>query len=1067
MRKVLLFIGVLFLSFGLAACDLLPEDVQEQITEELCKEDPNNELCNLDTLEDLEDNAVIALVEDLYEKYKDTDVTDYCEDFISPSNPDLLDKCRSNDFSLFPEDLTEWTPTEVSKDGSMYKVKGEHNLSNMEFHVELTVVDIDGRLYIEDFEAIVSEMDDPNPGVISREEAFDLFNKYFNEFGDESVDNDVFCEKYHGGNGTEYGIDCGGMRDEFFQEYSGVQSAEAQAFEGDIVSGHVTVLKAAGDGENEEFEVKLKLMLQEDGTIIVTEVMDEERDPDMLTEEEAFEFFTNFFKEFGNPTISSDNFCPLYYKDEGIDQDCDGIREEFFEEFEGIEEVEAYRYAGDIVSGHVTVLKLNGGGTEEFELSLQLMRDENGAVYVYQIIENQSDEFDVDEAFDFFTRFFMMFGDPDTPNSVVCPIYKPYRTSDGVDDDCDGIRDEFFEMYEKIESAEARMLNGDIVFGHVTVLKLNGGGTEEFDIELQIARDDSGELYVVDMKDSEHENPLHQEARQAAENMLYDYLDSSFTTDSFFDIHLFANHNTTRSNRTRDMEFFSYGYVLYLEQKDDMSFEALYQLMGNYGHIETRVMHFELREDDDGGFQSYFINIDVATPVLSIEEASDTLDSFLNDVLNPNMDEDEFYMMWMNSGMNTGIFIDAIYTDEWELTRSELEVIDPDLGIFEVEITSTNIRTLEVRVNRIEMAIVVWNDTTVIDMNMRFSWAPDPVYMKAEFRASVEMFYNDYQNPDITNDELNEMYFDWMAPEQILNKRTEDLDNGIVIYLIDISFNLAPDSIEEMKVHAIIDVTYENAAARTHVVPIRVTKRIDKATPLLMILDDDDDDDNIPYDEKMAFLESYLGEINRQSILAKDSCAMLVPAYRIDECVEEKTMMLQMGYHIDGIDYYVNEDGVEYIRIRKRPDLLTQEWDALLDDHLVQFHVGPNGEIKIDLIYDYNFSFEEAYRKGYDHYLAQANNRDLSPDEVCIDFTINSDNYCPMLVDKIRENNVTAVATEFYMDYDMYAYILVVNYEGSDVQLEPDFFILEFEYDPNTMMSVLVFTPYTPQGDTQ
>ena len=46
MRILLLFIGVLFLSFGLAACDLLPEDVQEQITEELCKEDPNNELCN-------------------------------------------------------------------------------------------------------------------------------------------------------------------------------------------------------------------------------------------------------------------------------------------------------------------------------------------------------------------------------------------------------------------------------------------------------------------------------------------------------------------------------------------------------------------------------------------------------------------------------------------------------------------------------------------------------------------------------------------------------------------------------------------------------------------------------------------------------------------------------------------------------------------------------------------------------------------------------------------------------------------------------------------------------------
>jgi hypothetical protein len=466
----------------------------------------------------------------------------------------------------------------------------------------------------------------------------------------------------------------------------------------------------------------------------------------------------------------------------------------------------------------------------------------------------------------------------------------------------------------------------------------------------------------------------------------------------------------------------------------------------------------------DGMKKGYFYSLDISMVVNDETKINAALDEFFNMLTDPNVSEDEFYMRWMSSGSNTGFFYKAMEGDSvWNFAHSPVEpFIENDNMTYELSVVITDTTTNESFTEKFVVRVMEYNGMTYID----FNYVNPPITGSNEYfdlLYALSMYYMDYSDPNLTNEELNSMYFNNMASQEYLTQRQLDLDNGVMIDLIDIALR-GNDDPETTTVRAVISVTFQNAdgtfsSARTTVEPVRVAKRIDAATPLLTILDPDDDDDGIPTADKLAALDKYMFEFNRQSIAAKDLCMMLVPTYRVEYCEMEKTLMLQDGYMIDDIEYYVDQDGNEFIRIRKRPDLLTQEWDALIDEHMVLFSRDENGNVLLDLIWDYNFSYEEELRKGYDAYLAKANNASLSTDEVCIDFDTSSDNYCPMIRQKILDNNATAVATEFYMMDGQY--ILVIQYEGTDVPLEPDMVVVSFRYDEVLMRSVLVINPYT------
>jgi hypothetical protein len=138
--------------FILASCNTSSEDV-EDITEEFCRENPDNELCKGDYISDLQntdvENLFFGLQEDVSEQQ------DICETNISLSNLELLDDCRQGDITFFPDGMDDYelvnTTTTNDTEKNIYTLRFEKDARSDAILFTITLVELDGVIYIEDW----------------------------------------------------------------------------------------------------------------------------------------------------------------------------------------------------------------------------------------------------------------------------------------------------------------------------------------------------------------------------------------------------------------------------------------------------------------------------------------------------------------------------------------------------------------------------------------------------------------------------------------------------------------------------------------------------------------------------------------------------------------------------------------------------------------------------------------------------------------------------------------------------------------------------------------------------
>ena len=180
-------------SLILAGCDLIPEDVQEKLSEELCRDNPDNELCDLENVKDLEDQAIIDFVNEAFTKAKEQANDTTCETVFSPTNPDLLDKCRDTDNPLIPADIDSFSALTVVKDGDYYVVTGETNNPGQQFVLTVRIVLSGGTSFIDDWQSVEINL---TAGEVDIATATDFVDRFMMAYNDSSISGEEFCSMY-------------------------------------------------------------------------------------------------------------------------------------------------------------------------------------------------------------------------------------------------------------------------------------------------------------------------------------------------------------------------------------------------------------------------------------------------------------------------------------------------------------------------------------------------------------------------------------------------------------------------------------------------------------------------------------------------------------------------------------------------------------------------------------------------------------------------------------------------------------------------------------------------------
>jgi hypothetical protein len=184
LKRIILLFTLFVSGFTLTGCDLIPtdaipDDLVDGLTEELCREDPENELCSITDLNDVSETIAEELVLDAITVLKDTN-SDVCDTVFSITNTDLLDACK--DGTLLPEGVTEFNVITASQEGAVYVFQGSTG-TDMFHEVRVTYGDVEGNMRITSL--TFTEIEDPTPVAELTDEEF--IRKFFADYQDSSI----------------------------------------------------------------------------------------------------------------------------------------------------------------------------------------------------------------------------------------------------------------------------------------------------------------------------------------------------------------------------------------------------------------------------------------------------------------------------------------------------------------------------------------------------------------------------------------------------------------------------------------------------------------------------------------------------------------------------------------------------------------------------------------------------------------------------------------------------------------------------------------------------------------
>ena len=324
MKRFYMIIGLILMTFALSSCNLISREDLERTKEEICLENPDNEICQIDeftTIQEHIDNGLEMFINDFEnEMINDDDfcalwfegIDEDCDGVIdargSYKDGELEKSVNIDEISAVEDGMVE-AKIEFLYDGHVTVLK-----------IALTVTIIDDVAVFKIIEDTILLRGIEKADI---RRSIDLF---IDDYSDEDKTDNEVCAKWYDGEDN----DCDGLLKARSRFKAGAALAKTvniiaqneDGFGHDLamiefeLDGHVTVLKIAF--ELTEADDVLKVLIIEEDVVVRG-----------FNEEDIKEQVMMFISDLENPNVTSPQLCSLWYNIDpdstanDVDNDCD------------------------------------------------------------------------------------------------------------------------------------------------------------------------------------------------------------------------------------------------------------------------------------------------------------------------------------------------------------------------------------------------------------------------------------------------------------------------------------------------------------------------------------------------------------------------------------------------------------------------------------------------------------------------------------------------------------------------------------------------------------------------
>ena len=804
--KKLMLLTVLFMSgFTLSGCDLIPTDVVEDLSEELCREDPSNPLCDIEDLSTVEASVAEGLVLDVIDVLNN-DTADLCDTVVSITNTDLLDACK--DGSLLPEGVTSFTVIKAEQDGNVYVFQGSTGEDSF-LEIRVTVGEVEGNVRITSLTTEVIE--EP---VVPTEELSDedFILAFILDYQDETVDFDTLNTTYFNG---MLSSDDDEERNEFLTAGTTVQATSVTMVETGVYD--VSLIFTTGtETETEEATFKivttaeLRYLEFVDGEDNDCDGVDECTNEEPLTLEMFELLFSTFMQAYTNSAIDNDTLNDTFFNNEAeedflANRALDLTAEATFN-LVSVMQLDTYKF-------EVEIERTEGDTTETFPVLVEaelvdgryVLRFHDGEDNDCDGVEVCEDVYETDLVFvsEFFRAFVADYTNPDVAGTDLVNDYFAGST----------------EMAEFIAQREEDLTNGlmiqvDLIEPYeeyaVFVVKLTlTAGEESFqqDLKIQVKRidattplllilDDDDDCDGVDTCDEDYETDLTI-VTDFFTAFVSDYLNPDVSDDQLL-MDYFANMDMFDVLESRQ-EDLSSGMMITVDMVEPLE---------EYGLFLAKLSFTEGEETFYEEIKIKVKRIDAATPMLIFVDDNDNnyepifdevearsiLEMYVMDYNDPFKTNDDL-------GMKYGIPFDMFWIFEqrtmdqeggWML---ELGNVSPmfEYGDGTYEVTFYANHPDNPQETRVEIVFLVrYQDQAMImfggggGIDDDCDGIDDECVLVTDGEMAVgylETFLDLYNNPLVSMEELYPYVLDWIS---LFDHRDKDLMEGIVWSVVSV-----------------------------------------------------------------------------------------------------------------------------------------------------------------------------------------------------------------------------------------------------------------------------------------
>ncbi len=351
----------------------------------------------------------------------------------------------------------------------------------------------------------------------------------------------------------------------------------------------------------------------------------------------------------------------------------------------------------------------------------------------------------------------------------------------------------------------------------------------------------------------------------------------------------------------------------------DVSIE-LAQVRFIYDEAGNIVMEFI--HDEDPGDSENWLNADDAFAVIAEYLADYSDDAVSNDEFNDkyfegNMDWDFF--LTRNDDKTKGVTYTLVFVED--PTEEPLDYLVVTLQRnYEGEAKTIVVRA---RIDDLGDGTyyfdILFEEESGLDYDMLFAYMMD--------------FTVDYQDPEISNDEICQMYFPYEDADECAARRQELIGSGTAVTLLE--FNIVRDYYE---------VVFEfDTDGETTVQSVFVNFFFDEDN-ILRFEFNDLGFDEIDYYDALAFMQNFIFQYSDPSITSYDVCVQFFEGESYDECVMRREQEMAEGTVLT--DFELFNDGYGYQIDFHYTDAAGETTTKHLEAH---FYYDMDGNLKLEL----------------------------------------------------------------------------------------------------------------------